>query len=45
MAGSIEGLLLIADRQGMVARLAEGACSDAPPMTLASAAPGLGGER
>lgn len=43
MAGSIEGLLLIADRQGLFARLADGTCSDAAPMTIASAAPVAGG--
>jgi hypothetical protein len=39
MAGSLEGLLLLADRQGLAARIADGACSDAPPITLASISP------
>jgi hypothetical protein len=43
MAGSIEGLLLIADRQGLVPRLVDGLCSEAAPITLASASPVGGG--
>jgi hypothetical protein len=39
MSGSVEGLLLLADRQGLVARLPEGLCRDVGSMTVASAAP------
>jgi hypothetical protein len=39
MENSVDGLLLIADRQGLVARLPEGLCSDAAPLAVASAAP------
>ena len=38
MEGSVDGLLLLADRQGLVARLPEGLCRDVPPVTMASAA-------
>ncbi len=37
MENSVDGLLLLADRQGLVARLPEGLCSDAAPMVVASA--------
>jgi hypothetical protein len=39
MENSVDGLLLLADRQGLVARLPDGLCRDAAPMTIASAAP------
>lgn len=38
MAGSTEGLVLLADRQGVVARLPEGTCGEGA-LTVASAAP------
>lgn len=37
MEGSVDGLLLLADRQGLVARLPEGLCRGVAPMTLANA--------
>jgi hypothetical protein len=39
MDGSVEGLLLLADRQGLIARLPDGVCRNAGTMTMASAAP------
>ena len=38
MEGSLEGLLLLADRQGLVAKLPEGLCRSALPIAIASAA-------
>jgi hypothetical protein len=37
MAGSVEGLLLIADRQGVAARLTDGRCGEGAATTVASA--------
>lgn len=37
MAGSMEGLLLLADHQGLVARIPDGPCGEASPIVLASA--------
>lgn len=42
MAGSLDGLLLLADRQGLVAKLPEGLCRDAAPLAVASADPAMG---
>ena len=39
MAGSAEGLAMLADREGLVAKLPEGVCGEASPVTIASAAP------
>lgn len=39
MAGSMEGLQLLADRQGLAARLPDATCSEAAPIILASADP------
>lgn len=38
MAGSLDGLLLLADRQGLVAKLPDGLCRDSAPLSVASAA-------
>lgn len=37
LAGSIDGLMLLAERQGLMAKLPEGLCASASPVTIAAA--------
>lgn len=37
LQGSVEGLMLLAERQGLVAKLPEGLCASASPLTFAAA--------
>jgi hypothetical protein len=39
LQGSMDGLMLLAERQGLVAKLPEGLCAGVVPMTIASAGP------